>query len=70
MPDLDWLVVDLRCPRHVAAERIAQRGTGDTDARLEAFDATAPLPNADLTIDTTRISPSEAAACINRANLD
>lgn len=66
VPEIDWLVVDLWCPRYVAAERLACRSTGDTDARLEVFESTVRLPNADITIDTSRTSPYEAAARIDR----
>jgi len=72
-PDVRWLVVALTCPRAVAAQRIVQRATGDTAARLAAFDATEMLPGADLTIDTSAVTPEQSAtrirALISTTNL-
>ncbi|MEH0841897.1 kinase [Micromonospora sp. CPCC 205711] len=61
-----WFVVYLWCPRGVAKQRIISRGTGDTDARLRAWDATEPLPDSDLTLNTADVSPRAAAEQIHR----
>lgn len=66
-PDIDWTVVELWCPRPVAATRIAARCTGDTDTRLAAYDTTARLPHPSLRIITSNHTPDHAAALIDRA---
>jgi guanylate kinase len=53
------------CPRDIAAKRITERGTGDTAARLRAWDETPPLPEADITINTADMHPADAAATIH-----
>lgn len=63
----NWLVVHLWCPRAVAEGRIIERGTGDVDARLRAWDETDPLTEADLSINTAEMQPGDAAALIDRA---
>lgn len=65
-PDVHWTIVALTCPRDVAERRIVQRQTGDTTQRLRAWDQTEPLACADVTIDTSRTSPDEAAQLIDR----
>lgn len=60
-PDTDWLVVFVWCPRGEAARRIEQRATGDTEARLRAWDETEPLDVPDLRLDTAE-TPAQAAA--------
>lgn len=66
-----WSVVLLWCPREVTAQRSAGRGDGDTTARLAAWDATRGDLDAhpgmvwDLTVDTTVVSPSDAARHID-----
>jgi guanylate kinase len=60
-PDADWLVVSVWCSRDEAARRIEQRATGDTEARLQAWDETEPLDVPDLRIDTSEV-PAQAAA--------
>lgn len=65
-PARRWVTVWLWCPRDVAAARITKRGTGDTAARLRAWDETAPLPNADISINTADVHPADAAATIHR----
>jgi guanylate kinase len=65
VPQASWLVVQVWCPRDVAARRIAERGTGDDAARLEAWDETPPLPDASMTIDTSETSAIDAAAAIH-----
>lgn len=65
-PHAHWLRVALWCPRDIAEHRIRARNTGDTDERLRAWDATPPLRQADLTINTAATSPEEAAAQIHR----
>lgn len=56
--------VSLTCPREVALKRIAARGTGDVSDRVAAYDATDPLTEADLVIDTSIVGVEEAAALI------
>lgn len=60
-----WTVVELCCPRPVAAARIAARNTEDTAERLTAYDATPRLAAPDLCIDTGRTQPHDAAALIS-----
>ncbi|MEW1753447.1 phosphotransferase-like protein [Streptomyces angustmyceticus] len=68
----DWSVVLLWCPRTVTAQRSAGRGDSDTTARLAAWDATHEDLDAhpdlawDLTVDTTAVSPQEAARLIDQ----
>jgi guanylate kinase len=59
-----WCVVQLWTSREVAATRIAERQTGDSAARLEAWDATPHLTDADLDLDTASLSPERAASLI------
>lgn len=66
-PSASWLVVELWCPRETAAERIAARDTGDTDARLIAWDETAHLTAPDLRIDTAETAAKDAARQIVKA---
>ncbi len=65
-PAMQWVAVWLWCPRDVALGRIAERGTGDTAARLRAWDETTPLPEADISINTADAHPADAAATIHR----
>lgn len=65
-PTARWLVVYLWCPRAVAATRIEARGTGDTSARMHAWDETEPAPGADLSIDTAKVLPADAAHAIDQ----
>ncbi|MCU1646410.1 MAG: hypothetical protein JWN03_6685 [Nocardia sp.] len=60
-PAIRWVVVELWCPRDVAAERAAARNTGDVTERLAAWDATPKLMVADVRIDTGSIDPAGAA---------
>ncbi|MFE9468820.1 guanylate kinase [Streptomyces virginiae] len=68
----DWSVVLLWCPREVTAQRSAGRGDSDINARLAAWDATREDLDAhpdmawDLTVDTTVISPHDAAQLIDQ----
>ncbi len=64
IPGARWLVVYLTISREVAGVRIAARRDGDQDARMEAWDATMPLINADLSIDTGLVLPEDAACRI------
>ncbi|MGE0300554.1 MAG: kinase [Dehalococcoidia bacterium] len=67
VPDARWLVVALRCPRDVAAERITARATGDTAERLHRWDQTPELDRPGvLAIDTARTTPHDAAAQIHQ----
>lgn len=60
------LVVSLWCPRDVAAERIAERRTGDDVERLRVWDATERIPG-DLSIDTATVTAVGAAEAIHAA---
>ena len=64
-PATQWITVWLWCPRDIAAARITERGTGDTAARLRAWKETAPLPEADISINTAETQPTDAAATIH-----
>lgn len=70
VPEVEWLTVELWCPRTVAAQRIAARTTGDDDARLAAFDQTVRLVDAQLRIDTGVLSAEQAAHRIHAAVSD
>src|SRR5699024_10805393 len=67
VPELGWIVVDLRCSRDTAASRIAARDTGDDAERLTIYDNTPALDAADLVIDTDTTPPKEAARQIEQA---
>ncbi|MBL1079475.1 kinase [Nocardia sp. 2] len=69
VPEVRWTVVELWCTRAVAEQRIRDRNTNDTTARLDAWDETLPLrpDQVDLRIDTTDSSPAESASRIRRA---
>jgi guanylate kinase len=64
LPDVQVTTVSLTCPRDLAVCRIAERATGDTADRIAAYDATEQFAGADLTIDTSVVSPVEAADLI------
>ncbi|MQY19344.1 kinase [Nocardia macrotermitis] len=68
MPEINWTVVELWCPRDVAERRIRDRDTGDVAERLTAWDSTVRLPAdlAELSIDTAVHSPTEAAEQIRK----
>jgi guanylate kinase len=66
VPATQWVVVWLWCPRHVAIDRIAERGTDDAAARMRAWDETEPLPDTDVCINTADVRPTDAAATIHR----
>ncbi|MFQ6397796.1 kinase [Nocardia sp. KC 131] len=55
LPNVKWLVVQLRCTRESARDRSIQRHTGDTAERLAAWDTTPVLADADYTIDTDAV---------------
>jgi guanylate kinase len=63
-PATAWLIVWLWCPRDIAARRLEQRNATDVADRLVAWDSTPAFPSADMTIDTSTVSPAEAAASI------
>ncbi|WP_320069030.1 kinase [Micromonospora sp. RTGN7] len=65
VPESRWLVVALTCPRSVALERVRARGTGDTEARMLAWDETETLSGAGLKIDTNAVPPDQAARLIS-----
>jgi len=65
-PEVQWVVVQLWCPREVAAVRLAARNPADITERLEAWDVTKHLATADLALDTSKIAPREAARAIIR----
>jgi guanylate kinase len=66
-PSIRWLVIELWCPRTVAAARIAERSTGDDAQRLSAYDQTKRLDAADLRIDTDALPAEQAAELIHSA---
>jgi guanylate kinase len=66
-PGARWLVVSSSTSREIAGERIAARGDTDATDRLTAWDATEPLRNADLRIDTGSLLPAHAAGAIHDA---
>ncbi|SNY89160.1 hypothetical protein SAMN04244553_6163 [Nocardia amikacinitolerans] len=66
-PNIRWVVVELWCPRDIAAARAAARGTGDTVERLAVWDATPRLTVADIRIDTATVDPADAARQIVEA---
>lgn len=70
VPEVEWLTVELWCPRTVATQRIAARTTDDDHARLAAFDQTDRLVDADLRIDTGVLSAEQAAHRIHAAVSD
>jgi guanylate kinase len=59
-----WLAVSLSCSRQTAIQRIRERGTGDDEARIRAWDETELLSSADVTLDTDRLNPQESASLI------
>ncbi|MEV7229709.1 kinase [Polymorphospora sp. NPDC051019] len=65
-PNVRWTVVALTCPRDVAERRIVQRQTGDSWARLRAWDETESITTVNLTIDTSETPPVSAAKLINQ----
>lgn len=65
---MSWLVVSLTCARNAALARIAARGTGDYEARKEAWDQTVPLDIADLAVDTSASNPEQDATLIRVAH--
>jgi guanylate kinase len=67
VPDARPLIVSLTCPRDIARSRIEERGTGDTSQRLAAYDSTKQLTCPDLILDTSAISPAQAAEQIDLA---
>lgn len=60
-PETHWLVLALWCPRDVANSRLQQRGSTDLQARLDAWDATPLLPPPATTLDTSMVTPVDAA---------
>lgn len=65
LPATQCVTVWLWCPRDVAVGRIAARGTGDTAARLRAWDETEPMPEADISMNTANVLPADAAVTIH-----
>ncbi|GAB4590361.1 hypothetical protein [Nocardia sp. IFM 10818] len=63
-----WIVVELWCPRMIAADRIEARGTGDSIERMQAWDETPRLSAPDLRIDTAETAPEAAAELIATAS--
>lgn len=65
-PDCRWLVVYLWCSRTIAVKRLRGRSSQDVSERLRAWDETAALTNANLTIDTGAVEPEAAAGMIHQ----
>lgn len=61
-----FTTVSLTCTREEAVARLRGRGSRDLHRRLEAWDSTEPLDDADLAIDTELVDPVAAAARIAR----
>lgn len=64
-PQARWTVIELWCPRDIALARAHARGTRDVGDRLTAWDLTPRLTSADLRIDTSTVTPEEAATQID-----
>ncbi|WP_301851121.1 kinase [Rhodococcus pyridinivorans] len=64
-PSITWILVELWCPRDVAVERIVARATGDTEARIAAYDQTKRLATADIRLLTNEKSPRDCAEKIH-----
>jgi guanylate kinase len=62
-----WLTVALTCPRGTAIQRIVHRATGDTSARIAAWDDSDTLTAPDLRVDTSTCTPQEAGTLIAMA---
>ena len=67
-PDVNWTVIELWCPRSVAAARLTARSATDIEERLTAWDATVRLDHADVRIDTSSVQPDAAAERIHIAS--
>ncbi|MDN3357799.1 guanylate kinase [Actinomadura sp. DC4] len=65
MPDANWMVVYVWCPRDIAEKRLTARNPVDVEDRLKAWDQTVPIEGADLTIDTAETAPDNAAEGIH-----
>lgn len=65
-PGVRWTIVALTCPRDVTLARIEHRRTGDTAARIAAYDTFQPLPrvDVDVVIATDTLGPDDAVDCI------
>lgn len=59
-----WRVVEVSCRREVAEQRLRSRDASSVLERLEAFDSTPALEVADLRLDTSDISSTEAAQTV------
>lgn len=69
-PNVELTSVSLTCPRSVAVARIEGRAMGDTAERIAAYNATPPLPGANLVIDTSVNPATEDARRIAIACLE
>src|SRR5215217_1345523 len=54
-------VIQLWCPRNVSYTRSIARKTGDIKQRMQVYDKTERLKQKNLTIDTSKTNPVEAA---------
>ena len=66
IPAAHWLVVDLRCSRNEAVQRLRRRPATDVLPRLRVWDTTDRLASADLRIDTGTMSAKDAALRIRQ----
>ena len=64
IPECSWLVVQLWCPRDIAERRARLRHTGDIRARMQAYDETEKLADANLTFNTALMTPSQVADAV------
>jgi|SRR5215217_7956687 len=58
---VNWTVIELWCPRNVSYTRSIARKTGDIKQRMQVYDKTERLKQKNLTIDTSKTNPVEAA---------
>lgn len=68
-PTADWFVVELTCPRPIAAERLAARNPADVEQRLALFDQVPTIGDlSHLKLDTSVLTPDAVAARIRRCS--
>jgi guanylate kinase len=65
VPSARWIVAYLWCPRDLAHQRLVGRGATDIGERLQAWDETECLEDADVVLDTAALSPADAATAIH-----
>lgn len=68
-PDVTWTVAEVFCPQEIARERLIRRGTTNLFEQITVLRATPHLASADLKIDTSEETPTEAAKRIHTARI-